>query len=108
MTNTRGRGRNVRSDSALAIGDTPDALLGTSGALGDGARPLLYAWCRIERAYHYTSARRGELNAVAPGRWTERVAQPVRDVRVTANAAQAFVAAYDAQRSRLGVCIGTR
>lgn len=98
---TRGRGANVRIDSALHIGDAPDALLGARGALGEGARPLLYAWCERERLYHYTSARRGAHNAVHPGTWTERVAQPKRPVLTyggTSVSARVFAERYDAQR----------
>jgi len=102
-TRTRGRGRNVRADSALFIGDAPDGVLGTRGALGEGARPLLYAWCERERLYHYTSARRGAHNAVHPGRWTTNVAQPKRDVTVRTPVwmltnPEAYGYAYDARR----------
>jgi hypothetical protein len=95
-------------ESALYQGDTVDALLGVRGALGDGARPLTYAWCARERLYHYTSARRGAPNTVHPGEWTERVAQPKRDVRTVrptvaqtmahTSPALAFIERYEAQR----------
>jgi hypothetical protein len=80
---------------------------GNVGAIG-------FAWCAREGAYHYSTEPRATARAmmrVAPKqhkvrlRWTTNVAQPSRSVTVRTSAADAFVRAYDLQRSRLGHCV---